>query len=307
MSRSHVGPRTACPSSRHTDMGDAAEDEQTFESTDAGASETYPMEAGQIRKGGHIMIKGNPCKVLDVSTSKTGKHGHAKCHFVAQDIFTGKKMEDLVPASHTTNAPFVKKMEYQCIDINDEFLTLLTDSGDTRDDIKLPKFLNQAPPDAGEVSDRIEAMLGEEKGALRRFFLVARAKPPALFSWGPRRLARPCPPKPVRHLCCRRAPAASPVGLSVPRASPRPPNPSYRLLSSTCLSGSLWQWFLIHPLGRAQSSTPSCCARAARRSSLTRRSLSAARRESRRPASLRFPPFSLTPHPPDLHPPSLTR
>merc|ERR1719231_1777047 len=55
-------------------------------------------------------------------------------------------MEDLVPASHTTNAPFVKKMEYQCIDINDEFLTLLTDSGDTRDDIKLPKFLNQAPP-----------------------------------------------------------------------------------------------------------------------------------------------------------------
>jgi len=143
-------------------MGDE-EDEQTFETTDAGASETYPMEAGQIRKGGHLMIKGNPCKVLDVSTSKTGKHGHAKCHFVAQDIFTGKKMEDLVPASHTTNVPFVKKVEYQCISVEDEFLTLLTDSGETREDIKLPKFLNQAPPDAGEVSDRIEAMLSEEK------------------------------------------------------------------------------------------------------------------------------------------------
>ena len=72
-------------------MGD--DDAETFESADAGSSHTYPMEGGQIRKGGYIMIKGNPCKVSDVSTSKTGKHGHAKCHFVAIDIFTGKKME----------------------------------------------------------------------------------------------------------------------------------------------------------------------------------------------------------------------
>ena len=143
-------------------MGDE-EDEQTFETTDAGASETYPMEAGQIRKGGHLMIKGNPCKVLDVSTSKTGKHGHAKCHFVAQDIFTGKKMEDLVPASHTTMIPFVKKVEYQAIGLDEEFLTLLTEAGDTREDIKLPKFLNMAPPDAEEVSKRIEDMLAKEE------------------------------------------------------------------------------------------------------------------------------------------------
>uniref|UniRef100_A0A6T7TZ18 Eukaryotic translation initiation factor 5A n=1 Tax=Phaeocystis antarctica TaxID=33657 RepID=A0A6T7TZ18_9EUKA len=142
-------------------MGD--EDDETFESTDAGASETYPMEAGQIRKGGHIMIKGNPCKVLDVSTSKTGKHGHAKCHFVAQDIFSGKKMEDLVPASHTTNVPFVKKVELQCMGVDDDgFVSLLTDDGGMREDIKLPNTLNQAPPDAEEVSKRIQEFLEKE-------------------------------------------------------------------------------------------------------------------------------------------------
>merc|ERR1711998_648378 len=141
----------------------ADDDAQTFESTDAGASETYPMEAGQIRKGGHIMIKGNPCKVLDVSTSKTGKHGHAKCHFVAQDIFSGKKMEDLVPASHTTNVPFVKKVELQCIDKDDDgFLSLLTDTGEMRQDVKMPRELKVAPPDAEEVSKRIEELLAAE-------------------------------------------------------------------------------------------------------------------------------------------------
>ena len=144
-------------------MGD--DNEETFESTDAGASETYPMEAGQIRKSGHIMIKGNPCKVIDVSTSKTGKHGHAKCHFVAIDIFTGKKMEDLVPAGHTTSVPFVKKEEYQCIDVDeDDFVTLLTSDGGTRADIKLPRSLPPPEvPGAGELSEKICGLLKDEK------------------------------------------------------------------------------------------------------------------------------------------------
>merc|ERR1712227_758093 len=111
----------------------ADEDYSVEAAGDAGAAATKPMEAGQVRKGGFIMIKGKPCKVLDVSTSKTGKHGHAKCHFVAIDIFTGKKMEDLVPASHTTSVPFVKKEEFQCIDVDEDgFVTVITSSGDTR-------------------------------------------------------------------------------------------------------------------------------------------------------------------------------
>jgi len=146
-------------------MGDDDGADETFESTDSGSSHTYPMEAGQIRKGGFIMIKGNACKVSDVSTSKTGKHGHAKCHFVAIDIFTGKKMEDLVPAGHTTMIPFVKKEELQCIDVDeDDFLTLLTADGDTRSDIKLPRSLPPPEvPGADVLSQKIIDLLKEEK------------------------------------------------------------------------------------------------------------------------------------------------
>ena len=124
-----------------------SDDEEKFESQDSGAADSYPIEAGQIRKGGLIMIKGQPCKVTDVTSSKTGKHGHAKCHFVAQQIFTGKKIEDLVPASHTTYAPFVKKLEYQCLDTDDDgFVTCMDADGNTREDLKLPEKMNPAPP-----------------------------------------------------------------------------------------------------------------------------------------------------------------
>lgn len=47
-----------------------------------------------------------------MSTSKTGKHGHAKCAFVAVDIFTGKKMEDLSPSSHNVDVPHVSRTDY---------------------------------------------------------------------------------------------------------------------------------------------------------------------------------------------------
>ena len=60
----------------------SGDDNYTIETTDSGASETVSVEAGQIRKGGYIMVKGKPCKVRDVSVSKTGKHGHAKCKFM---------------------------------------------------------------------------------------------------------------------------------------------------------------------------------------------------------------------------------
>merc|ERR1712115_532054 len=102
-----------------------SDDDYAIERQDAGASATIPMDAGQIKKGGYMMIKGRPCKVLSISVSKTGKHGHAKCNFTATDIFTGKRLEDMVPSTHGTTVPIVKREDWELIDIEGEELTLM--------------------------------------------------------------------------------------------------------------------------------------------------------------------------------------
>merc|ERR1719443_1364096 len=100
---------------------------------------TYPQQAGELRKGSHVMIKGHPCKVAEVTTSKTGKHGHAKAHIVALDIFTGKKYEDLCPSSHNMEIPFVKRTEFQVLtaDAATGEISLLMENGETKDDLFL--------------------------------------------------------------------------------------------------------------------------------------------------------------------------
>ncbi|BBG94298.1 eukaryotic elongation factor 5A-1 [Prunus dulcis] len=150
---------------------DMSDEEHHFESkADAGASKTYPQQAGTIRKNGYIVIKGRPCKVVEVSTSKTGKHGHAKCHFVGIDIFTAKKLEDIVPSSHNCDVPHVNRTDYQLIDISEDgFVSLLTENGNTKDDLRLPtddSLLTQIKDGFGEGKDLVVSVMsamGEEQ------------------------------------------------------------------------------------------------------------------------------------------------
>ncbi|EKX74023.1 eukaryotic translation initiation factor 5A, putative [Theileria equi strain WA] len=134
-----------------------------FEGGDAGASHTIPVQAGAIKKNSFVMLKGHPCKVVEYSTSKTGKHGHAKANITGIDIFTGKKYEDICPTSHNMDVPTVKRTEIQLIAIDDGFTTLLNPDGSTRTDLPLPKDSEGA---FDEVSKQVMALYDAGKEVL---------------------------------------------------------------------------------------------------------------------------------------------
>merc|ERR1712100_959400 len=121
-------------------MSDKEEDVEEFEQVGSGASLTVPIMAGNLKKGSFVVIKNRPCKIVDTSTSKTGKHGHAKVHMVALDIFTGAKKEDICPSSHNMQQPVVFRDDFQLADIDDEgYVSLIREDGTTKDDLKLPE------------------------------------------------------------------------------------------------------------------------------------------------------------------------
>lgn len=115
-----------------------SDEDTNFQSGNAGASDTIPIKAGSCKKGLHVMIKGNPCKIIEVSTSKTGKHGHAKISIIGIDIFSGKKYQESAPTSHNLMQPVISKEDYQLIELDhDNFLTLLDENGSVREDLSL--------------------------------------------------------------------------------------------------------------------------------------------------------------------------
>jgi len=135
-------------------MSDKELDDHNFEGAASGGALTYPMQCSALRKNGYCIMKGQPCKIVDMSTSKTGKHGHAKVNMVGIDIFTGKKYEDMSPSTHNMEVPNVKRLEYTIIDVDDEgYLSLMDEDGNMKDDL----HCNGNPELLEEIRKKFEA------------------------------------------------------------------------------------------------------------------------------------------------------
>ena len=109
--------------------------EDDFQQQDDGAY-TYPAQAGTLKKGDIMLIKDKPCKVVEISTCKTGKHGHAKVNITAADLFSGKTAEDSVSSSHNIDMVNVSKKEYDLTNLDGEGVaTLMDEKGEYREDL----------------------------------------------------------------------------------------------------------------------------------------------------------------------------
>jgi len=90
-------------------MADAEDhDDHTFEGSTSGASESFPQQCSALRKGGYVLLKGKACKIVEMTTSKTGKHGHAKVYiYIYLKLGRGSSSEgqtnDRVPGYLKTN------------------------------------------------------------------------------------------------------------------------------------------------------------------------------------------------------------
>lgn len=73
---------------------------------------------GSLKKGSYIVIEDVACKVVDVSISRPGKHGHAKVNLMAVGLLDGKKRNMTAPGHDSVDVPLIDKRNAQVLSIS---------------------------------------------------------------------------------------------------------------------------------------------------------------------------------------------
>lgn len=77
------------------------------------------IEAGSLKIGRYVLIDEEPCRIVSVEKSKSGKHGHAKVRIVAVGLFDGVKRSIVLPSDAKVQSPIIDKRVAQINYITD--------------------------------------------------------------------------------------------------------------------------------------------------------------------------------------------
>ncbi len=70
---------------------------------------------GSIKVGSYVMVENEPCRIVDYSKSKPGKHGAAKARVVAIGVFDGVKRSFVKPVDSNVEVPLIEKRSGQVL------------------------------------------------------------------------------------------------------------------------------------------------------------------------------------------------
>ena len=74
-----------------------------------------PMELGALRVGSYVIVDDEPCRIVNYTKSKPGKHGSAKARVVAIGVFDEAKRSFVKPVNAQVEVPIIEKRAGQVI------------------------------------------------------------------------------------------------------------------------------------------------------------------------------------------------
>lgn len=117
--------------------------------------------AKDIKVGKYILIDEIPCKVVEIETSKTGKHGAGKMRVTGIGIFEGQKKVLLTPADADVEVPIIERKTVQIMSVSGKTAQVMDTQTYEIYDIEIPDELLQNAV-AGKEAEIIGSM-GKKK------------------------------------------------------------------------------------------------------------------------------------------------
>ncbi len=74
-----------------------------------------PVDVGTLKTGSYVIVDDEPCRIVDITKSKPGKHGSAKARVVTIGVFDGVKRSFVKPVNAKVEMPMIEKRTGQVL------------------------------------------------------------------------------------------------------------------------------------------------------------------------------------------------
>ncbi len=110
-------------------------------------------EAKELKDGKYIIIDDIPCRVVNIESSKPGKHGAAKMRVTAIGVFDGQKKTWLGPSDQTVEVPMIERTTAQIVAVNGNVANLMDSTTFETYELAIPEEMTKdaAPGKEAEI------------------------------------------------------------------------------------------------------------------------------------------------------------
>jgi translation initiation factor 5A len=113
--------------------------------------------AKELREGRYVLIDDIPCKVVEIESSKPGKHGSAKMRVTAIGVFEGQKKTLLTPGDADIEVPIIERKNVMILSVSGSNAQVMDQSSNEVYDLEIPSEL-QGVAAPGKEAELLEAM-----------------------------------------------------------------------------------------------------------------------------------------------------
>jgi translation initiation factor 5A len=127
-----------------------------------------PVDVGSLRVGGYMIIENEPCRIVDITKSKPGKHGSAKARIVAIGVFDGVKRSYVKPVDSNAEIPIIDKRIGQVFAVNPNGVQIM--------DLETFEYLDAPFPEEEDLKAKLVAGAEVEYWKIMGRLKIFRAK-----------------------------------------------------------------------------------------------------------------------------------
>jgi translation initiation factor 5A len=118
-----------------------------YDKSSVGEFMSKPVDVGSLRVGGYLIVDGEPCRIVDITKSKPGKHGSAKARIVAVGIFDGVKRSVVKPVDANAEVPIIEKRSGQVFAVTPSSVQIM--------DLETYEYLDAPYPEEEDLKAKI--------------------------------------------------------------------------------------------------------------------------------------------------------